>query len=234
MNPRFRQSWRVMMLHGPTGIGLRHSPTFFRHQMSYKVWNSFKWANTRSGTISRRKCKALCSFLSLVSDQRLTLHFTVSILMKTMTFATRNYSSRVADAIGYFWDYAEELGIAERIMLVIGSDFGRTNFYNDGNGKDHWPVGSYIIMEKNAPWGNRVVGVTDDLHFAQRIDPTTLKESRDGVLITPAHVHQAVQEYLGLDQYARDIGLSLPGSRVVTAVLMPPYRRWAHDEASPS
>ena len=117
---------------------------------------------------------------------------------------------RVADAIGFFWDYAEELGIAERIMLVIGSDFGRTNFYNDGNGKDHWPVGSYIIMEKNAPWGNRVVGVTDDLHFAQRIDPTTLKESRDGVLITPAHVHQAVQEYLGLDQYARDIGLSLP------------------------
>ena len=118
---------------------------------------------------------------------------------------------RVADAIGYFWDYAEELGIAERIMLVIGSDFGRTNFYNDGEGKDHWPVGSYIIMEKNAPWGNRVVGVTDDLHFAQRIDPTTLKESRDGVLITPAHVHQAVQEYLGLDQYARDIGLSLSG-----------------------
>ena len=144
-------------------------------------------------------------------DQRLTLHFTASILMKTMTFATRNYSFRVADAIGFFWDYAEELGIAERIMLVIGSDFGRTNFYNDGNGKDHWPVGSYIIMEKNAPWGNRVVGVTDDLHFAQRIDPTTLKESRDGVLITPAHVHQAVQEYLGLDQYARDIGLSLPG-----------------------
>ena len=118
---------------------------------------------------------------------------------------------RLADYVGYFWDYAEELGIAERIMLVIGSDFGRTNFYNDGNGKDHWPVGSYIIMEKNAPWGNRVVGVTDDLHFAQRIDPTTLRESRDGVLITPAHVHQAVQEYLGLDQYARDIGLSLPG-----------------------
>ena len=118
---------------------------------------------------------------------------------------------RFADYVGYFWDYAEELGIAERIMLVIGSDFGRTNFYNDGEGKDHWPVGSYIIMEKNAPWGNRVVGVTDDLHFAQRIDPTTLKESRDGVLITPAHVHQAVQEYLGLDQYARDIGLSLSG-----------------------
>ena len=46
-------------------------------------------------------------------------------------------------------------------------DFGRTNFYNDGNGKDHWPIGSYMIMEKDAPWGNRVVGLTDELHSPQ-------------------------------------------------------------------
>lgn len=115
----------------------------------------------------------------------------------------------LADSVGYFWDYAEALGLADRLMLVIGSDFGRTNFYNDGQGKDHWPIGSYMIMEKNAPWGNRVVGQTDALHFAQRVDPRTLKESRDGVLITPAHVHQAVQEYLGLDGYAHDLGLGL-------------------------
>ena len=115
----------------------------------------------------------------------------------------------LADALAYFWDYAEVLGISERIMLVIGSDFGRTNFYNDGAGKDHWPVGSYIIMERNAPWGNRVVGATDALHFAQRIDPITLKESRDGIIITPAHVHQAIRAHLGFDQYASDVGLAL-------------------------
>ena len=115
----------------------------------------------------------------------------------------------LADSIGYFWDYAEALGLADRIVMVIGSDFGRTNFYNDGQGKDHWPIGSYMIMEKNAPWGNRVVGRTDALHFAQRIDPTTLKESREGVLITPAHVHKAIQEYLGLDLYAEELGFAL-------------------------
>ena len=115
----------------------------------------------------------------------------------------------LADALAYFWDYAEVLGISERIMLVIGSDFGRTNFYNDGAGKDHWPVGSYIIMERNAPWGNRVVGATDALHFAQRIDPISLKESRDGIIITPAHVHQAIRAHLGFDQYASDVGLAL-------------------------
>jgi len=115
----------------------------------------------------------------------------------------------LADSVNYFWEYAEALGVADRILLVIGSDFGRTNHYNDGAGKDHWPVGSCILMEKNAPWGNRVVGRTDALHFAQPIDPETLKYSRNGVLITPAHVHKAIQEYLGLDQHAHELGFAL-------------------------
>ena len=115
----------------------------------------------------------------------------------------------LADAIGFFWEYAEQLEIADRILLVIGSDFGRTNFYNDGDGKDHWPVGSCIIMEQNALWGNRVVGVTDELHFAKRIDPVTLKESANGVLLTPAHIHKALQTYMGLDQYAQEMGFGL-------------------------
>ena len=119
--------------------------------------------------------------------------------------------NHLADALGFFWNYAETLGIADRILLVIGSDFGRTNFYNDGEGKDHWPVGSYIIMERNAPWGNRVVGLTDELHFAKRINPSTLREDRNGILITPAHVHKALQEYLGLDLFSEDMGLALRG-----------------------
>ncbi|MEK9655753.1 MAG: DUF1501 domain-containing protein, partial [Halieaceae bacterium] len=119
---------------------------------------------------------------------------------------------QLADSIDYFWAYAETLGVADRILLVIGSDFGRTNHYNDGEGKDHWPVGSYILMEKNAPWGNRVVGRTDALHFSQPIDPKTLRATSKGILITPAHVHRAVQEYLGLDQYVRDLGFALEGT----------------------
>jgi hypothetical protein len=67
-------------------------------------------------------------------------------------------------------------------------------------------------MEKNAPWGNRVVGRTDGLHFSQLIDPKTLRATSKGILITPAHVHQAVQEYLGLDQYARDLGFAHEGT----------------------
>ena len=117
--------------------------------------------------------------------------------------------THLADTLDFFWDYAEELGLADRILLVIGSDFGRTNCYNDGNGKDHWPIGSYMIMEKNAPWGNRVVGLTDELHFAKGIDPQTLKEDPNGVYMTPAHVHKAIQQYMGFDLFAEDLGLGL-------------------------
>ena len=69
------------------------------------------------------------------------------------------------------WDYAEEHGVANRMVVVIGSDFGRTNFYNSVNGKDHWPIGSYVVMEKNRSWTGRAVGETDGLHFAYKIDP---------------------------------------------------------------
>ncbi|MEK9928508.1 MAG: DUF1501 domain-containing protein [Halieaceae bacterium] len=115
----------------------------------------------------------------------------------------------LSDALHFFWDYAESLGIADRILLLVGSDFGRTNMYNDGNGKDHWNIGSYMLMEQGAPWGGRVVGATDELHFARAINPTTLELDSRGVVITPAHVHKATRSYLGLDATARLNGLDL-------------------------
>ena len=129
--------------------------------------------------------------------------------------------SHIYEALVYFWDYAEELGLADRIFLVMGSDFGRTNFINEGNGKDHWPIGSYMVMEQGAPWGDRVVGLTDELHFAKAINAETLKEDPKGVLMTPSHVHKALQTYLGLDLYAEDIGLGL--SDVESLPLFDPF-----------
>ena len=117
--------------------------------------------------------------------------------------------AQFSDAVHFFWDYAEELGLADRIVLVIGSDFSRTNFYNDGNGKDHWPIGSYMVTEQGAPWGDRVVGLTDELHFAKAINAETLKDDPQGVLMTPSHVHKALQAYLGLDLYAYHKGFGL-------------------------
>ena len=118
--------------------------------------------------------------------------------------------SFTAEAVDFFWSYAEELGLADRITLLIGSDFGRTNFYNDADGKDHWPIGSYIVMEKNPAWGNRVVGLTDELHFPVPINPNTLKkDAQNGVNVLPSHVHLALRKHLNLDKFAQQAGFSL-------------------------
>ena len=123
--------------------------------------------------------------------------------------------SHLYDALNFFWDTAESLGLADRVLLVIGSDFGRTNFINEGNGKDHWPIGSYMIMEQGASWGDRVVGKTDELHFAQAIDAETLQESGNGVIMTPNHIHAALRDYLGLSQFAIDRGFGSTGVEVL-------------------
>ena len=106
----------------------------------------------------------------------------------------------LTDSVDYLWEYAETHGVADRMVVVIGSDFGRTNFYNAGAGKDHWPIGSFVVMEKNRPWTGRAVGETDGLHFAQRINPRTLRrDDRNGTIIYPKHVHKALRRYLGIE-----------------------------------
>ena len=109
----------------------------------------------------------------------------------------------LTDAVDYLWDYAEEHGVANRMVVVIGSDFGRTNFYNSVNGKDHWPIGSYVVMEKNRSWTGRAVGETDGLHFAYNMNPTTLRrDDTYGTIIYPKHVHKALRRYLGIEHTA--------------------------------
>ena len=108
--------------------------------------------------------------------------------------------ANLTDSVDYLWEYAEEHGVADRMVVVIGSDFGRTNFYNAQSGKDHWPIGSFVVMEKNQPWTGRAVGETDGLHFAQRINPQTLRrDDTNGTIIYPKHVHKALRRYLGIE-----------------------------------
>ena len=103
------------------------------------------------------------------------------------------------DALDYFWTYAEELGLADRIVLVIGSDFGRTPHYNSGSGKDHWPIGSYIVMERNASFTNRAFGETDGGHNTYPVNlQTGLQDYVNGARIYPKHVHLALRKYLGI------------------------------------
>ncbi len=108
--------------------------------------------------------------------------------------------ANLTDSVDYLWEYAETHGVADRLVVVMGSDFGRTNHYNVDAGKDHWPIGSFVVMEKNQPWTNRIVGETDALHFAHRIHPRTLRrDDANGTIIHPKHIHKALRRYFGIE-----------------------------------
>lgn len=106
--------------------------------------------------------------------------------------------NELMDGIDYLWDAAEEAGIADRLLVIVGSDFSRTPYYNSAQGKDHWSVGSYIIMEKGKRYTNRFVDGSDEGQNALKIDPVSLERSSFGTKMVTSHVHEALRDYLGL------------------------------------
>ena len=116
----------------------------------------------------------------------------------------------------YIFDKAELGGYANKVVITVGSDFGRTPYYNTGGGKDHWPIGSALLIQKGATWGNRVVGATDGVHNALKINPTTLKvdSSSAGIKLEPKHLQQAIRQLAGVDKSAAALEFPLNAEAV--------------------
>lgn len=114
-----------------------------------------------------------------------------------------NHIPRLAtllQGVDFLWDEAERQGIADDLIVMVGSDFGRTPGYNNGNGKDHWAVTSVLLMGRGVP-GNRVIGETDERHRPISLDPKTLEPSESGsaLRVEPKHIHRALRSLAGLD-----------------------------------
>ena len=104
--------------------------------------------------------------------------------------------------ISYFVRRAEELGIREKLVIIVQSEMGRTPSYNKGNGKDHWSIGSIMFMGHGIR-GNRVIGATDEKQFAVPIHPATLALDREkGIRVKPEHLHIAQRELAGIDGHS--------------------------------
>ncbi len=100
--------------------------------------------------------------------------------------------------IAYMMRRAEELGIRDRLVVVVQSEMGRTPSYNKGNGKDHWSIGSIMFMGRGIK-GNRVLGATDEQQFGVPFNPATLACDKDkGVRLRPEHIHTALREMAGI------------------------------------
>lgn len=105
--------------------------------------------------------------------------------------------------IAYTIRRAGELKIREQLVVIVQSEMGRTPTYNQGNGKDHWSIGSALFLGPKIR-GNRVVGATDEKQFTVPVDPKTLKldKEKGGIRVRPEHVHQALREYAGIADHA--------------------------------
>jgi hypothetical protein len=104
--------------------------------------------------------------------------------------------------IDYLLRRSEELKIREKLVVIVQSEMGRTPNYNNGNGKDHWSVGSAMFLGAGVK-GNRVVGATDEKQFLVPLDPKALAVDKEkGIRMRPEHLHQALRELAGIQHHA--------------------------------
>lgn len=109
---------------------------------------------------------------------------------------------RFLASIDYLLRRAEELQIREKLVLIIQSEMGRTPTYNNGNGKDHWSIGSIMFLGPGIV-GNRVIGVTDERQFAVPLNVQTLTiDPATGLRVRPEHIHVALRELAGITDHA--------------------------------
>jgi uncharacterized protein (DUF1501 family) len=100
--------------------------------------------------------------------------------------------------IAYFIRRAEALKIRDKLVVVVQSEMGRTPNYNQGNGKDHWSVGSVMFIGPGIK-GDRLLGATDEKLFQVPLNPQTLACDKDkGMRVRPEHIHEALRELAGI------------------------------------
>lgn len=99
--------------------------------------------------------------------------------------------------LDHLWNQIELRGLQDKVTVIVGSDFGRTPFYNDGEGKDHWNITSVMAMGAGIT-GNRVIGGTNANFEALALNPDTLETDSNGIIITPQHVHRALRDFLSV------------------------------------
>jgi uncharacterized protein (DUF1501 family) len=125
-----------------------------------------------------------------------------------------NSLPRLTDLVTYLWQKSADLGLSNRLFVRIYSEFGRTAL-NTGNGKDHWEVGSQILMEASPAWGNRVFGASGAKHEQQKINLASgAVDPAAGLVIKPRHIHAALRRYLNIETTDPRFNLKVPAAEM--------------------
>jgi Protein of unknown function (DUF1501) len=109
----------------------------------------------------------------------------------------RNALANILDGVDFLMQLAVDKGIADKIIISVGSDFGRTPQYNDQQGKDHWSITSMMFLGQ-AITRKGVIGGTDEGHNPLEVDPASLQVG-SGVRIAPGHIQKALRKLAQID-----------------------------------
>lgn len=102
------------------------------------------------------------------------------------------------EGVDFLMEEAQRQGIADKMVVMVGSDFGRTPGYNMNNGKDHWSVSSMLLMGPGIS-GGRVIGGSDERHRPLTVNAQSLDLDPAGIRLRPAHVHRAIHRAAGIE-----------------------------------
>lgn len=114
------------------------------------------------------------------------------------------------EGLDYLMEALKLLNLESKTTIVIGSDFGRTPYYNSGRGKDHWNVTSMMtIMPSGVNTGGKVFGSSNAQFRAETVNPQTGQADNSGIVITPAHVQKALRKHAGIENSTTTVGFPL-------------------------
>lgn len=124
--------------------------------------------------------------------------------------------ARATNALTYLWDEAGRRGIADRLYVVVAGEFSRTPL-NGSIGNDHRSVGAgaLIMLPPGSGLGNRVFGYSGVNHASMAVNPKTGAPDPNGVMLTPAHLHDALRTYLGIQPTNPMLGLGVPANEKI-------------------
>ena len=125
--------------------------------------------------------------------------------------------TRLTNALTFIWDEAAVRGLTDRLLVMVGAEFGRT-LLNGSGGKDHNNVGgTYMLMlPPGSGLANRTVGYTGPRHEQRTINPRTGAPDPNGIVLSPSHVHQAIHEYLGIAPSLPSLAMSVPAAEKIS------------------
>ena len=92
----------------------------------------------------------------------------------------------------------EGQGSLDRTLVLVLSEMGRTPVLNPGNGKDHWPYTSAMLIGGGIS-GGRLIGGTDDAMAAQGMDRESGEVGEGLAAPTSADLVGGVLQHLDLD-----------------------------------